>query len=90
MKSTSTAIGDPGSDHLHESPPATIRPDQALEILGLKSISRRSFYNAIGRNEVPHVRVGRRILIPRLKFLRWAGLEQRQEEPKNVGGGGAA
>jgi hypothetical protein len=57
---------------------ATLKPDEAHRILGVDKISRRAFYAALGRNEIPNIRLGRRILIPRLKFLRWAGLEQPQ------------
>ena len=55
-----------------------IKPDDALKLLGPGAISRRAFYEAIGRNEVPHIRIGRRILIPRRKFLRWAGLDEER------------
>lgn len=50
--------------------PAALTPDQALEMLG-RVISRASFYSAINRGEVPHLRLGRRILIPRHAFERW-------------------
>ena len=53
--------------------PATLTPDQAHAILGGNDvISRATFYAAIKRNQVPHLRLGaRRILIPRVAFLRW-------------------
>ena len=50
--------------------PAALTPDQALAVLG-KVISRASFYAAINRGEVPHRRLGKRIIIPRAGFLRW-------------------
>lgn len=50
---------------------AALKPDEAHAILGTKSISRRAFYNALNRNEIPNVRLGRRILIPRNAFFRW-------------------
>jgi len=59
---------------------AAITPDQALALLG-KVISRASFYNAINRGEVPHLRLCKRIIIPRAAFLRWlesAGCGQRE------------
>jgi hypothetical protein len=49
---------------------AAMSPDQALALLG-KCISRASFYAAINRGEVPHRRLGKRIIIPRHAFLRW-------------------
>jgi excisionase family DNA binding protein len=51
--------------------PAAMTPDQALAMLGPKVISRASFYAGIKRGDVPHVRVGKRILIPRSAFLAW-------------------
>ena len=50
---------------------AAFKPDEAHAYIGEKTISRRAFYNAINRGEVPHVRVGRRILIPKAAFFRW-------------------
>lgn len=51
--------------------------DEALAILGNK-ISRAGFYNAIKRKEVPHLRLGHRILIPRHAFMEWlrCGVQQ--------------
>lgn len=56
--------------HTQTDPPAALTAEQALALLG-GVISRASFYAAIRRGEVPHRRLGRRILIPRLAFLRW-------------------
>lgn len=50
---------------------AALSPDQAHRLLGTKVISRQSFYNAINRGEVPHHRLGKRIIIPRVAFYRW-------------------
>ena len=49
---------------------AAMTPDQALAMLG-KVISRAAFYNAIKRGEVPHRRLGKRIIIPRHAFQTW-------------------
>lgn len=38
---------------------------------GAEKISRGSFYAAIRRNDVPHVRLGKRILIPRNALMKW-------------------
>jgi Helix-turn-helix domain len=51
--------------------PATLKPDEAHTILGKDKISRRAFYNALNRNQIPNVRLGRRILVPRVAFFRW-------------------
>jgi len=55
--------------------PTFLTPDEGHAIIGKDKISRRSFYNALGRKEIPNVRLGRRILIPRQAFTAW--LEQR-------------
>jgi predicted DNA-binding transcriptional regulator AlpA len=57
-------------DHVAQSDSAGLTPDQALGLLG-KVISRAAFYNAINRGEVPHRRLGKRIIIPRHAFLEW-------------------
>jgi excisionase family DNA binding protein len=56
---------------------ATMKPDEAHAIVGKDKISRRAFYNAINRGEIPSLRLGRRILIPRAAFLKW--LECREK-----------
>ena len=56
---------------------AMLKPDEALGLIGKGQISRRAFYNAINRNEVPHRRLGKRILIPRHAFMAW--LEGREQ-----------
>jgi excisionase family DNA binding protein len=50
--------------------PATITVDQAAEVLGL---SRDSVYEGVKREQIPSLRIGRRILIPVAKFLEWLG-----------------
>lgn len=62
---------------------AMLKPDEAHALIGKGQISRRAFYNAINRGEVPHRRLGKRILIPRFAFMNW--LEGREQ-----GGGKAA
>ena len=44
---------------------STLTVDEAREIIGVDRISRGGLYNAIKKNEVPHVKLGRRVLIPR-------------------------
>ncbi len=61
---------------MHKKPvSAFLTPDEGHAIIGKDKLSRRSFYNALGRKEIPNVRLGRRILIPRQAFILW--LEQR-------------
>ncbi len=50
---------------------ATLTVDEAHRIIGKDKISRGGFYAAIKRKEIPHLRLGHRILIPRHAFLRW-------------------
>jgi excisionase family DNA binding protein len=50
---------------------ATLTVDEAHALIGKKKINRSGFYAAINRREVPHLRLGRRILIPRSAFMRW-------------------
>jgi excisionase family DNA binding protein len=53
-------------------PTPTMTADEAHALLGGNAvINRSSFYAAINRNEVPHLRLGKRILIPRVAFMRW-------------------
>jgi excisionase family DNA binding protein len=67
------AIVEPDSSHrAGERVPArrsiagsTLTVDEAREIFGVGRISRDALYNAIKKNEVPHVKLGRRVLIPR-------------------------
>jgi hypothetical protein len=51
--------------------PAMLTADEAWALVGRDKISRGAWYAAINRDEVPHRRLGRRILIPRYAFLRW-------------------
>ena len=52
--------------------PVTMRVEEAHEALGGKAvISKATFYLAVQRGEVPHLRLGKRILIPRAAFMKW-------------------
>ena len=46
-------------------------PGEAHEIIGHDVICRLTIYRAIKRNEIPHVKLGTRILIPAKPFLEW-------------------
>ena len=48
----------------------TITVEEAAAHLG---ISRNSVYEAVRRGEIPSVRIGGRIVIPRRRFLDWLG-----------------
>jgi excisionase family DNA binding protein len=57
-------------DHM-DNKDATLTVDEAHRIIGKDKISRGGFYAAINRREIPHLRLGHRILIPRHAFLKW-------------------
>jgi excisionase family DNA binding protein len=52
-------------------PAATLTVEEAHALLGKDKIGRGGFYAAINRREVPHLRLGNRILIPRHAFIQW-------------------
>jgi excisionase family DNA binding protein len=54
-----------------QSQSATMTVDEAHALIGKDKISRGGLYAAIKRHEIPHVKLGNRILIPRHAFLRW-------------------
>ena len=58
---------------------ATLTVDEAHRIIGKDKISRGGFYAAINRKEVPHLRLGHRILIPRHAVMKW--LESAGQSP---------
>ena len=52
--------------------PVTMSVEEAHQALGGKAvISKATFYLAVHRGEVPHLKLGKRILIPRQAFMRW-------------------
>lgn len=50
---------------------AALTASEAHALLGKKTISRAGFYAAIRRGEIPHLRLGKRIVIPKAAFYRW-------------------
>ncbi len=59
-----------------ETPSLTITVTEAARYLG---IGRNTAYEAIRRNEIPSIRIGRRIVIPRHRFLEWLGASDTDE-----------
>jgi len=47
---------------------ATLKIPEAAKIAG---VGTRSIYKGIAAGQIPHLRFGRNILIPRTTFLRW-------------------
>ena len=41
------------------------------EVAGLLGVNHKGIYDAVAENHIPHVKIGRRILIPRVAFDRW-------------------
>ena len=60
-----------GGEENMETSPTTLSVDEAHALIGRENISRGGFYAAINRNEVPNIRLGKRILIPRHAFFSW-------------------
>ena len=56
---------------MNQSQPAVLTVDEAHTVIGKTKISTRSLYNALHRNEIPHIRLGKRFLIPRHAFNKW-------------------
>jgi excisionase family DNA binding protein len=50
---------------------AFLTVNEGHAVVGLEKISRRAFYNAMERGEIPNIRLGRRRLIPRKAFMTW-------------------
>jgi excisionase family DNA binding protein len=58
-------------DEMDRNQDATLSVDEAHSLIGKGKISRGALYAAINRREVPHLRLGHRILIPRHAFEQW-------------------
>jgi len=61
----------------------TLSVEQAAKLLG---IGRNSAYQAAKRGEIPAVRVGRRLLIPHRRLLRFIDGEQQSGSREHVDG----
>ncbi|HEY9468569.1 MAG TPA: helix-turn-helix domain-containing protein [Propionibacteriaceae bacterium] len=60
-----------GANSLPDTDPNDPRPFKVSEGVELSTLGVNQFYAAIRRGEVPAIRVGRRILLPRKAFLAW-------------------
>ena len=58
---------------------ATLNVDEAAKILG---ISRNSAYQGILKGEIPYIKIGRRILIPKVALTK---LLESADEPQRTG-----
>jgi excisionase family DNA binding protein len=49
-----------------------MRPNMtASEVAELLGVSRQSVYDGAGRGEIPHLRVGKRLIFPRAALVEW-------------------
>ena len=58
----------------HDDPIEVLTADQLAALLG---VNRKTIYEAVARNEIPHRRLGRRLIFERGAVLRWL----RQDTP---------
>ena len=52
----------------YEQLPLTLKADQIAAVLG---ISRANAYTLLRREDFPTLRIGKRMLVPRDRFIRW-------------------
>lgn len=68
---------------VHESQPMLLTVAETARLL---RISRNLAYDLIAQDKLPHVRLGRRILVPRARIARWiedeAGVAARFSAPE--------
>jgi excisionase family DNA binding protein len=57
--------------------PNILRAEQVAELLG---IGRKQVFEAVGRREIPHRRIGRRILFHRTALLEWLACKSSSRE----------
>jgi excisionase family DNA binding protein len=78
------ALVNTEGNKMHDVPQgAMLKPDEAHALVGKDQISRRAFYNALNRREIPCIRVGRRLLIPRHAFMKWLRGGSADAEPSD-------
>lgn len=58
------------------SPPEVLTASEAADLLGC---DRKSVYEAAGRHEIPHQRLGRRVIFSRKALLDWLGCKGPSE-----------
>jgi excisionase family DNA binding protein len=50
----------------------TCRPNMTVaEVAELLGISRSSVYDGVNRGDIPHLRVGKRVIFPRVALVEW-------------------
>jgi excisionase family DNA binding protein len=61
----------------------TLTVEQAAEVLG---VGRNSAYEAVRRGEIPVVRIGRRLVVPRAALERMLGEAKAPPDPTGAAG----
>ena len=63
-------------------PPATVASDvlTADEVAGLLRVDRKTVYDAAGRGELPHRRLGKRLVFSRAALLDWLACKPASKE----------
>ena len=62
-----------------ESEPECMRADQLAKFLG---VNRKTVYEYATRNQIPHRRLGRRIVFSRSQVISWLGQSAAATKPK--------
>jgi excisionase family DNA binding protein len=57
--------------------------DDALALLG-GAVGRSTLYKNLRAGVIPHRRIGKKILIPRTRFMEWLYAEQPAPEPQEA------
>ena len=68
MRQQKTLKAAPGSHVGQDGATATYRPDDLARMLG---ISRNGVYTALRNGKIPHIRIGRRFVIPKAAVESW-------------------
>jgi excisionase family DNA binding protein len=71
----------PGHVHAEQLPPA-LSVKRAAHLAG---IGRATLYNLVNANQVPHKRIGTRIIIPTRLFLAWLEDDEDDEQENSDG-----
>lgn len=48
----------------------------AAEVAALLGVSERHVYDSCKRDEIPHLRIGRRVVFPKRRFEAWLGIAE--------------
>lgn len=57
-----------------------------VEVARILQLSKNHVYGLLATNQIPHVRAGRRILVPRKRLLAWLGVAEDQQSAEGPTG----